>query len=198
LARMRTHQMETVTRKLEPDLPIRTERLLLRAFEESDFGGLYSYRSRPDVTRYLYWGPEKEAEVRIALDKKISATTIQEEGDFIALAAVELRTNRLVGDLTLWWRSREHSLGEIGFMVHPDHQGRGFATEGAREMLRLGFEGLGLHRVIGSTEARNEASARVLQKLGMRREAHLVENEFVKGGWQSEIIFAMLDREWSG
>ena len=82
-------------------------------------------------------------------------------------------------------------------MIKPDTQGRGFATEGGRQMLRLGFEGLGLHRIVCSTDARNEASARVLRKLGMRQEAHLIENEFVKGEWQSELIFAILRDEWS-
>jgi RimJ/RimL family protein N-acetyltransferase len=64
-------------------------------------------------------------------------------------------------------------------------------------MLDWGFGSFGLHRVIGRTEARNAASARVLEKLGMRLEAQLVENEWVKGEWQSELVYAILDREWS-
>jgi RimJ/RimL family protein N-acetyltransferase len=54
-----------------------------------------------------------------------------------------------------------------------------------------------MHRVIGRAEARNAASARVLEKLGMRLEAHFVENEWVKGEWQSELVYAVLEREWS-
>ena len=61
---------------------------------------------------------------------------------------------------------------------------------------RIAFDDLGLHRVIGRLEARNAASARVLEKLGMRLEAHLVENEWVKDEWQSELVYAILDREW--
>ena len=98
--------------------------------------------------------------------------------------------------MVLQWTSRQHLSGEIGFIVHPDHQGRGYATEASRELLRLAFEDLGLHRVIGRVEARNIGSARVLEKLGMRREAHLIENEYVKGEWQSELVYAMLAREW--
>ena len=63
-------------------------------------------------------------------------------------------------------------------------------------LLRLAFEELGLHRVYGRAEPRNTASARVMEKLGMQREAHLVENEFVKGEWQSELVYSILDREW--
>jgi RimJ/RimL family protein N-acetyltransferase len=65
-----------------------------------------------------------------------------------------------------------------------------------RPLLRIAFERMGLHRVVGRLDARNTASARVLEKLGMRREAHLVENEWVKDEWQSEVVFAILDREW--
>ena len=71
----------------------------------------------------------------------------------------------------------EHRQGEIGFLFHPDHQGRGYATEAAEAMLALAFETYELHRVVGRLEPRNVASARVLEKLGMRREAHLIENE---------------------
>ena len=92
--------------------------------------------------------------------------------------------------------SDEHKTGEIGFSFDPASQGRGYATEAARALIDFGFGGMGFHRVIGRLEARNTASARVLEKLGMRREAHLVENEWVKGEWQSELVYAMLEHEW--
>lgn len=81
-------------------------------------------------------------------------------------------------------------------MFHPDHHGHGYAAEAGRVVLRLAFEDLKLHRVMGRTEARNIAAARVTQKLGMRQEAHLIENERVKDEWQSELVYAILDREW--
>jgi RimJ/RimL family protein N-acetyltransferase len=91
-----------------------------------------------------------------------------------------------------------HRQGEIGFIFHPDHQGRGYATEAAAAVLAIAFGAYGLHRVFGRLEARNVASARVLEKLGMRREAHLRENEWIKGEWQSELVYAVLAREWRG
>jgi RimJ/RimL family protein N-acetyltransferase len=102
----------------------------------------------------------------------------------------------MAGGCILHWVSREHGLGEIGFVLHPDHHGRGYAAEAARPLLEFGFAEVGLHRIIARLEARNAASARVLEKLGMRREALLIENERVKGEWQSELDYAMLDREW--
>ncbi len=64
-------------------------------------------------------------------------------------------------------------------------------------LLSLGFEEMKLHRIVGRCDARNTASARLLERLGMRREAHLVQNEWVKGEWTDELIFAMLDGEWA-
>jgi RimJ/RimL family protein N-acetyltransferase len=183
---------------VQPTYPIETERLLLRPFTASDFDDLYAYQSRDDVTRYLYWGARTEDEVRKALEFKIAGVAINVEGDAIVLAAELKETNEMIGDLDLCWVSEEHRQGEIGYIFHPDHQGRGYATEAARVLLRIAFEDLKLHRVVGRVEARNIGSARVLEKLGMRQEAHLVENEYVRGEWQSELVYAILDREWTG
>jgi RimJ/RimL family protein N-acetyltransferase len=182
---------------VKPDHPLLTERLLLRPFATTDFDGLLAIQSRADVARYLYWDPRTSAEVRETLAVKIRATAIVSEGDNLSLAAELRSTGELIGDCNLHWTSAEHRQGEIGFVFHPDHHGRGYATEAAEALLALAFDGLRVHRVIGRLEARNAASARVLERLGMRKEAHLVENEHVKGEWQSEVIYALLDREWA-
>ena len=176
--------------------PLETERLLLRLFTSGDFDALSAYQSRSDVTRYLYWGPRTEDEVRDALEMKLASTAIRVEGDVLSLAVILKESGELVGDFILHWTSEAHQQAEIGYIIHPDHAGHGYATEAGRVLLRIAFQDLGLHRVSGSTDARNSASGRVLEKLGMRQEAHLLENEFVKDGWQSEVIYAILDREW--
>jgi RimJ/RimL family protein N-acetyltransferase len=176
--------------------PLETERLLLRPYSSGDFEALYAMRSSPELARYLYWSPQTEDEVRASLARKIASTSIRSEDDVLALAAEHRETGTVVADVILHLISREHGLAEVGYIVHPDHLGRGYATEATRPLLAIAFEALGLHRVIGRTEARNSGSARVLEKLGMRLEAHFVENEFVKDEWQSELVYAILDREW--
>jgi RimJ/RimL family protein N-acetyltransferase len=182
---------------VRPVYPLRTERLLLRPFAATDFDALLAIQSRADVARYLYWDPRTAAEVREALDLKTRCTAIVAEGDKLSLAAELRSTGELIGDCNLHWVSAEHRQGEIGFVFHPDHHGRGYATEAAAALLALAFDALRVHRVIGRLEARNAASARVLERLGMRKEAELVENEYVKGEWQSEVVYALLDREWA-
>jgi RimJ/RimL family protein N-acetyltransferase len=181
---------------LRPDFPIETARLTLRPFEAGDLDGLYAIQSRPDVARYLYWEPRDREQVRQALGIKIRQCALDDEGQVLNVAVIRRETGALMGDANLQWISREHRQGEIGYSFNPECHGRGFATEAAEVMLRLGFEGLKLHRIVGRLDARNEASARVLKRLGMRHEAHLVQNEFVKGEWADEAIYAMLEDEW--
>jgi RimJ/RimL family protein N-acetyltransferase len=176
--------------------PIETSRLRLRPFEAGDLDALFAYQSRDDVTQHLQWSSRSRDEVQEALERKIAATAIRKEGDFLALAAELASTGEIVGDIVLGLVSEEHRTGEIGYIVHPDHHGHGYATEAGRAVLRVAFEDLRLHRVTGRLDARNVASARVLEKLGMRREALQVENELVKGEWQSELVYAILEREW--
>jgi RimJ/RimL family protein N-acetyltransferase len=126
----------------------------------------------------------------------MAGVALVEEGQWISCAMTLRDSGELVGDLALRWVSSEHRCGELGFVVHPVHQGHGYATEAAAALLPFCFDTMGLHRVIGRAEARNAGSARVLEKLGMRREAHLVENEYVKGEWQSELVYALLEHEW--
>ena len=181
---------------LRPTYPLLTERLSLRPFRDEDLDAFHAIQSRPDVVRYLYWEPRSRAEAEEMLGRRKLQTAIESEGDGLHLAADLRASGDLVGHFSLRWSSQEHRQGEVGFVMHPDHHGRGYATEGAQLMLRLGFEELDLHRIVGRCDGRNTASARLMERLGMRREAHLLENEFIKGEWTGELVFAILAREW--
>jgi RimJ/RimL family protein N-acetyltransferase len=183
---------------LKPDYPIRTERLLLRPLDPlTDVDAVHAYQSRPDVCRYIPYEPRSRDEVAQRLaDREKNRSTLEEPGQVLWLAVVRRDTGQLIGDVILIWHSAEHRSGEIGYVLHPDHHGHGFVTEACRALLELAFDGLDLHRVIGRIDERNAASAAVLRRLGMRQEAVLVENEWFKGEWSTEIDFAILDREW--
>ena len=181
---------------LRPAYPIETARLILRPFARGDLDDLYSFHSRPDVARYLYWDARTRDAVRGALDRKVDERAIVDEGGRITLAVARRDDPRVIGEVMMRWLSREHRQGELGYVFHPEFGGHGYATEAAREMLRLGFDGLSLHRMVGRCDARNVASARVMERLGMRLEAHLVQNEWFKGEWGDELVYAMLASEW--
>ncbi len=181
---------------LRPEYPILTERLLLRPFVDDDLEALFAIQSLPEVAEFLYWDPRTRPQVAQQLERLKSMRRIDDSSDSVRLAAVRRDTGKLVGDYSLRLHSREHAQGEIGYITHPAHQGHGFATEGSIPLLRLGFEQLGLHRIFANCDGRNAASARVMERLGMRREAHFRENELVKGTWTDELIYAMLASEW--
>ena len=182
---------------LQPTYPIQTARLLLRPFAAGDLDALYAIQSRADVTRYLYWYPRSREEVREVLMVRAQRAAIAAEGDTLVLAIERRDSGIVIGDVNLSWRSAAHRQGEVGFVLHPDHHGRGYGRFAAGAMLRLGFEELGLHRIIGRCDARNDASARLMERLGMRREAHFHQNEFVKGEWCDEYVYALLAVEWA-
>jgi len=179
---------------LRPTYPIETKRLLLRPLQAGDADAIYAYLSREDVCRYLLHPPRTfgEVEDRIAA----SRSEMTEAGQAMLLGVTERDSGALVGDAVLFCRNAEHRSGEVGYVFNPDYSGRGYATEASAALLRLGFDELGLHRIEGRIDARNTPSARVLERLGMRREAHFVQNEFIKGEWTDEVVYAVLAAEW--
>jgi RimJ/RimL family protein N-acetyltransferase len=181
---------------LGSSFPIQTARLTLRPYGPGDLAFLHSLYGREDVCRYLPWAPMDLDAARTKLDLRLSQTHLEADGDPLVLAAEETATGRQIGEFMLRLKSVESRQGEIGWVIHPDAQGRGFATEGARELLSLGFDESGLHRIFAGCDPRNSASARVMDRLGMRREAEFRENESLKGEWVGEIISAMLESEW--
>ena len=181
----------------EPTYPLRTERLDLRPYEADDLEHLRAMYADEEVVRYLYWGVMDDDQLRESLAKKVRRRALGDEGEGLNVLGVERESGEVVGEALLFWASREHRTAEIGFVVKPEFHRRGYATEMGAEMLRLAFDECDLHRVTGKCEARNAASAAVLERLGMRREAHLVENEFVKGEWSSELGYALLSPEWA-
>jgi RimJ/RimL family protein N-acetyltransferase len=102
----------------------------------------------------------------------------------------------MIGDAILMLRSADHEQAEVGYIIDPAHQGQGYATETTQALLELALGEAQMHRACGHIEVRNLASARVLERAGLRREATLIENEFVKGEWQSEGIYGLLRSEW--
>jgi RimJ/RimL family protein N-acetyltransferase len=180
----------------EPEYPIRTERLRLRPYAPGDVDALYAYQRLPEVHRYLYTEARSRAEVEALVAERAGSAALTEAGQGLTLVADLAETGELVGDCVLFWRSVEHQQGEVGYVFNPAYRGRGYATEAVGALLRLGFEGMGMHRIAGHLDARNTPSARVLERAGLRREAHLVENEFVKGEWTDELIYAILRTEW--
>lgn len=181
---------------LAPTLPIRTDRLTLRAYQADDLDDLHATHSDPDVVRHLFWDVRDRAGTAEALERKRAETVLREEGDELSIAVVWNEIDTVIGEVNLFWRSVESRQGELGYVFNPAYHGRGLATEAAVEVLRLGFDAFGLHRMFGRCSAANRPSAALMERLGMRLEARFRENQWFKGGWAEELVYAMLASEW--
>jgi RimJ/RimL family protein N-acetyltransferase len=182
---------------LRPRYPVATPRLLIRPLTPADADGLLAYRSVPDVCRYVPFEPQTREELLERIATRWTRSELTADGQVLILGVEVRDTGALAGDVMLAWQSQEHSCGEIGAAFNPDLSGRGYATESLDALLGLGFEELGLHRIVARIDDRNDASIRLVGRLGMRLEARLVENEWFKGEWTTELDYAMLAAEWA-
>lgn len=172
-----------------------TERLHLRPYDLADLAAHHDLHRREDVVRYLPWRSRDAAECAAAINRSQQLRWAQ-DGDAVNLAAFEKGTGRLAGEFIIILRSVEHGNGELGYVLHPDLQRQGFGIEGAGALLQVAFDLLGMRRMVARLDTRNLASAALAERLGMRREAHLVHNEFFKGELSDEYDYAMLVSEW--
>jgi RimJ/RimL family protein N-acetyltransferase len=161
----------------QPDVPVLTERLALRPHRLDDLDDLMRYHSDPEVVRYIPWPVRTREQTAAALQSRTRQGVVTEEGQWLVLA-IALRDDvgltdggRVIGEVLLKFDSERDARGELGYAIARDAEGHGYATEAARAVLDLAFTRFGLHRVVARLDARNRASAALLERLGMRRAA---------------------------
>jgi len=177
-------------------LPIETDRLVLRTFEKTDLDALMSYHALPEVQRYLDWKTRDEVECKSALDAMCKHIALQRPGDTLTLAVVRKADDQLIGHVSLRWSDATAAQGEIRFVFNPAFRSQGFATEAVTAIIDLAFDQFRIHRIFARCDARNTRSAKLMQRIGMRLEAHYREHALFQGEWDEELHFAVLDREW--
>ncbi|MEW2427484.1 GNAT family N-acetyltransferase [Micromonospora sp. NPDC047644] len=179
----------------QPTFPIRTARLALRPVTIEDLDDVYAFQRRPDVVRWMLGAkPRTREQSRMSVLAMAGEDAWRAEGDCLTVAVVA--DAAVIGVVELVWRDARARTAELGYVFHPDHGGRGLATEAAAALVDWGFTEVGLHRVYGRCHARNEASARLMARLGMRREAHHVQSYLFDGEWADQLVFAILAHEW--
>ncbi|MGJ5676870.1 MAG: GNAT family N-acetyltransferase [Nostochopsis sp.] len=175
--------------------PVLTKRLIIRRLKEADLPDFMAYRSHPEVLRYL---AEESLTEEIAMRFLAHQATLEigEQRVAISFAIHHIADAKTIGEVSIDLLPKEQSQGEIGWLLHPDYQGHGYATEAAQVLLNYVFAERQLHRITSGCDARNTASVRLMERLGMRREGHLKQSKFMKGTWQDEYIYALLRDEW--
>lgn len=174
-------------------LPLRSERLLLRDMRPDDLPGVLRYAADPEVARFQPWDPADESGHRAYLAATIAQSTSVPRSSY-QLAIERVSDQRFIGvcDLTLSapWEAT------LGYFLEAASWGRGYATEAVHTLIEAGFSALGLHRISATCAPENHPSVRVLEKLGMRREGHLRQHFRLRNGWRDSYLYAVLTDEW--
>jgi ribosomal-protein-alanine N-acetyltransferase len=181
-----------------PDGELRTARLRLRPMTDADLPAFVAYRRDPGVARYQSWDETFSHRDAVALFASRRGIEIGAPGAWTQIAIEEAASGTLIGDVALHVRADDPLQAEIGFTLASGHQGHGFGTEAVSAVLDYAFGTLALHRVFAVTDARNDAAARLLERVGFRREGHYLKNVWFKGAWGDEFSFAILHDEWLG
>nr|WP_225953232.1 GNAT family N-acetyltransferase [Kibdelosporangium phytohabitans] len=174
-----------------------TDRLLLRRFTEADVDNLVQLDSDPDVMRYLTGEPTPRAEIEDeVLPRILHDYTLGPAGRW---AAVERSTGDFVGWLSLQPPEDGSTTNvELGYRLTKAVWGRGYATEGALELIRKGFTDLGVQRIWAQTMAVNIPSRRVMEKAGLTyvRTFHVHFDNPLPGTEHGEVEYELLRTDW--
>ncbi|MGP4076497.1 GNAT family N-acetyltransferase [Halobacillus sp. K22] len=171
------------------------EHLYLREIVPDDWESLHTYASNEEACKFQPWGPNNEQDSIFFVQQAIRDREVRHRSRFV-FAIINKESGRVVGNIEMniidW-----DGVGEIGFIIHPDHWGKGYATEAAHLILKHSFERCELHRVEANCSPDNIASLNVLEKIGMILEGKLRQNILVKGSWRDSCVYSMLKDEWS-
>lgn len=176
-------------------LPFDSAHLVLRRFSAGDLPAFLAYRNDPEVARFQSWESLSLAEAT-AFIARHETQEIGSPGQWLQIAISLKRTGQLVGDCALKVHAVDARQATIGITLCRDFQGQGLATEALSTLLEYLFLEAGLHRVQADTDPANVRAWRLLERLGMRREAHCLQSLWFKGRWADEFLYAILRQDW--
>lgn len=182
-----------MAKRMRTRLPLALGDLTIRRVILPDTDNLLEYLSDPEVARHQYWEPFTATTVAELLESQSQVRTGDPGSPLVLVVVFE---GKVIGDIQLTITSPEHGQGEVGFSFNSRYGGRGFATRALAATLGFGFVQLGLHRVTAATFVENERAWRLMERVGMRREAHFIHDGFVRGRWVDVFGYAMLADEW--
>lgn len=168
-------------------MELRTPRLLLRECRVTDQAAIHVFASDPEVTRHTVWGPNTADDTARFLADAVADSREAPRARFL-LAITEQHCDLAIGWTRLEIVNRSNRRAELGYALSPAHSGRGYATEAAAAMLDFAFE-LGLRKVVATCDPLNRGSARVLERIGMRREGYLHDHVLVRGEWRDRLLY---------
>ncbi|WP_276877410.1 GNAT family N-acetyltransferase [Chryseobacterium joostei] len=171
---------------------LETDRLKLRRADVNDINELFAMRSDPDMMKYI---PRplatdlEEASTHLKImDEKITSN------EMINWAITLKDDPKMIGTIGYYHIKPEHYRAEIGYMLLPDYQGKGYVTEAITKVVNYAFTTMNLHSIEAVIDPENVASAKVLEKCSFIKEGYFKENEFYNGQFLDTIIYSILNK----
>ena len=182
-----------LTINFNPFHNLETERLFLRRVDNNDCKEVLALRSNPETMKYIPRPLLQNEEDALAHIAMIESKIESNEG---INWAITLKGNpQLIGVIGHYRIQPENYRAEIGYMILPEFNGQGILTEAVKEAVKYGFDIMKLHSIEAVIDPENLASAKVLEKTGFVKEAHLRENEFYDGRFWDSVIYSVLNKE---
>jgi RimJ/RimL family protein N-acetyltransferase len=175
---------------------LHSSRLILRNFKDSDLETFLAYRNDPDVAKYQGWSLPYPREKAQAFIQEMKDVHVPKQGEWLQLALELKETGEMIGDMAFCIKAEDARQATIGFTIASAFWRKGYAAEALSALLDYLFEDIDLHRISADCDTENTGSWKTLEKLGFRREAHLVESLLIGGEYTSEYYYGMLQREW--
>jgi RimJ/RimL family protein N-acetyltransferase len=175
-----------------------TARLVLRMLQAEHVPAFAAYRSDPAVARYQSWDTSYSTADGERLVAAQQAVDFGDPGPWVQVAIVDRATGALCGDCAVRVTTDQPQTAEVGVTLAPAKQGTGLATEALGAVVARLFERHDIHRVYAQADDRNAAVHRLLERLGFRCEARLLDADWFKGEWTTLRTYAVLRREWKG
>jgi [ribosomal protein S5]-alanine N-acetyltransferase len=169
------------------------ETVSLRRIDEADWPIVHTWGQLLEFCRFQPWGPDTPEDSRTFVAAAAAAWSEQPQTRYAYLACLD---GRPIGTGELRLRNVQHRQGEIAYGLHPEEWGQGYGTAIGNELLRIGFQQMGLHRIYGTCDPRNLGSAAVLKKLGMIYEGRQRHTLLIRDGWRDSEYFSIIEHEW--
>lgn len=169
-------------------MKICTERLIIRPFESNDIDDVFNIYNNNNTCKYLLHDKWTDENLEKEFNKKLDNSALIKES-VLSLAVVN--GTKVIGDLSVWYTDMKDTV-EIGFSFLNTVSGKGYATEATRSLVENLFNEINVHRIQANLDARNEASKKLCERIGMRKEAHFIQDFWNKGEWTDSIVYGML------
>ncbi|HDX9661037.1 TPA: GNAT family N-acetyltransferase [Bacillus toyonensis] len=172
-------------------MKITTERLIIRPFKGTDLQDVFAIYNNDDTCKYLLHNKWTHEDMQKRFDQKLANNVLTTES--ILSLAVIYRT-KVVGDLSVWYTDMKDTV-EIGYSFSNEVAGRGLATEAVSSLVFKLFDEFNVHRIQANLDARNTASQKLCERIGMRQEAHFIQDFWSKNEWTDSLVYGMLSSD---